>query len=329
LEKRLPIGSVITSIDGTDTEEYLELNVYPFISASTEWWLKTVGIQGSPAHGVGLLFGSPESEIVLTYKAPGESSEKEIRLTRSLEIPPKEEWIFSENVTPPSFEFKMKDNDIAYFKINTFATPFVRDEFNKVLPEIRNKAKAIIFDVRKNTGGNSSYGWDIGKSFFTEAVIPAKWKTRNLISAYAAWGLFMQDEKYRSHYTGNAWFEQGDFSMVQPADTVSEIPIAVLIGPDAFSAGEDFVVYMKNNPRAVFIGSSTAGSTGQPFMAGLPGGSQLAVTAKRDRLTDGTEFVGYGIKPDIEVENTLESFIEGRDLVLEKALEVLKGKIDK
>jgi C-terminal processing protease CtpA/Prc len=36
--------------------------------------------------------------------------------------------------------------------------------------------------------------------------------------------------------------------------------------------------------------------------------------------------VGYGIKPDIEVKQTLDDYIQKRDPVLQKALEYLKTK---
>ena len=43
-------------------------------------------------------------------------------------------------------------------------------------------------------------------------------------------------------------------------------------------------------------------------------------------LPDGTEFVGVGVQPDVRVAPTRQSVAEGRDVALEKAIEVLKAR---
>jgi C-terminal processing protease CtpA/Prc len=42
-------------------------------------------------------------------------------------------------------------------------------------------------------------------------------------------------------------------------------------------------------------------------------------------MPDGTEFVGVGVQPDVRVERTRQAIAEGRDLVLERAIQVLSG----
>jgi len=46
----------------------------------------------------------------------------------------------------------------------------------------------------------------------------------------------------------------------------------------------------------------------------------MRICTKRDRFANGDEFVGIGIKPDVEVHQTLEDFRAGRDAVLERAI---------
>lgn len=43
--------------------------------------------------------------------------------------------------------------------------------------------------------------------------------------------------------------------------------------------------------------------------------------------TDGREWAGIGITPHVEVHQTQEEILRGRDAVLEKGLEVLRQKI--
>jgi C-terminal processing protease CtpA/Prc len=75
--------------------------------------------------------------------------------------------------------------------------------------------------------------------------------------------------------------------------------------------------------RGEIVGQSTGGSTGQPLVIHLPGGGSARICSKRDRYPDGTEFVGVGVKPDIEIEPTIADFRSGRDAAVERALELM------
>ena len=75
--------------------------------------------------------------------------------------------------------------------------------------------------------------------------------------------------------------------------------------------------------RGKIVGQPTGGSTGQPLVIRLPGGGSARICSKRDRYPDGTEFIGVGVKPDIEIAPTVADVRSGRDVVLEKALRLL------
>ena len=70
----------------------------------------------------------------------------------------------------------------------------------------------------------------------------------------------------------------------------------------------------------ISIGEPTFGSTGQPLMMDLPGGGSARISTKRAFYSDGKEFIGLGVEPDLEVRPTVEAFLSGEDLVLEKAI---------
>ncbi len=108
---------------------------------------------------------------------------------------------------------------------------------------------------------------------------------------------------------------------MQPSDGPRFLgPLVVLTGPYTFSAAEDFVVPLDYADRAVFVGDTTGGSTGQPLMMLLPGGGSFRVCTKRDRYPDGREFCGFGIAPDTVVLPTVEDVREDRDPVMEAAV---------
>ncbi len=46
-----------------------------------------------------------------------------------------------------------------------------------------------------------------------------------------------------------------------------------------------------------------------------------------DTYPDGRDFVGIGCIPDIEIEPTRQDIAAGRDVVLKKAIDVLKQQI--
>jgi len=80
---------------------------------------------------------------------------------------------------------------------------------------------------------------------------------------------------------------------------------------------------MQQMPQVTTMGTMTAGSTGQPLILRLPHGIVAGITTKRDMTPEGEDFVGVGLAPDVEVLDSAESIAEGRDLVLERAVEHL------
>ncbi|MBK7124056.1 MAG: hypothetical protein IPH68_15480 [Chitinophagaceae bacterium] len=62
-------------------------------------------------------------------------------------------------------------------------------------------------------------------------------------------------------------------------------------------------------------------------MLSLPGGGLARICTKQDTYPDGREFVGYGIKPDIEVKPTLNDYIQKTDPVMAKAIDYLEQQL--
>jgi len=88
------------------------------------------------------------------------------------------------------------------------------------------------------------------------------------------------------------------------------------------SACEDFVEPFKTSGRALLVGETTNGSSGQPYLFDFGNGMSFRVSSKRYYLPDGSAFEGVGMKPDVEVKPTLEDWKAGRDPVFEKAIEL-------
>jgi C-terminal processing protease CtpA/Prc len=205
------------------------------------------------------------------------------------------------------------------------------------------KAKALIIDLRYNTGGNTGIGKEIFKHLTNDSILfGSKSVSRNHIPTYKAWGKFQKvKDATKSEWSRKALLSYQDkfyYEFPYQADTISNddlrslknsrlvVPTVILIGHNTASAAEDFLIYADNQKHITKIGEPTFGSTGQPFMFDLPNGGSARVCTKKDTYPNGKEFVGVGIQPDILVKKDLKDFIENKDPVLEKAIEYLSQK---
>jgi C-terminal processing protease CtpA/Prc len=59
-----------------------------------------------------------------------------------------------------------------------------------------------------------------------------------------------------------------------------------------------------------------------PYLYDFHNGMTLKISVKRQYFPDGSEFEGVGIRPDIEVRPSIDDLKNGRDPILEKALEL-------
>jgi len=135
--------------------------------------------------------------------------------------------------------------------------------------------------------------------------------------------------KYEDYLTGKMWDNiSADTIINDNKDKKITVPTVVLTSSITESAAEDFLIYLSNIDNIITIGQKTNGSSGESIYFILPGGGLGSVCAKRDTYPDGKDFVGYGIKPDIEIKITVESYIAGKDIVLEKGIEILKKEIE-
>jgi len=75
---------------------------------------------------------------------------------------------------------------------------------------------------------------------------------------------------------------------------------------------------------AEIVGQPTAGANGNVTAMGLPGGFQVMWTGMKVVKHDGSQQHMIGILPTVPAVRTIEGVREGRDEVLEKALEVVK-----
>ena len=103
-----------------------------------------------------------------------------------------------------------------------------------------------------------------------------------------------------------------------PEEPLINANIIYLINHKTASAAETFLYFLKELNNATFIGQQTAGTTGTMTNFTLRGGYSVSFTGMLTREHDGKLF--HGIKPSIEVKNSIEGLKQGKDEVLEKAI---------
>ena len=216
--------------------------------------------------------------------------------------------------SPSSSIFKVIGDGIVLVSLNSFGSDRVAELYLRDFPEI-SKAKAIIFDVRKNGGGSGSVGFKILSTLVDKPFLYAQSHTRDYKPYSRAQGQVVRK------FT----FPQGSVSPDLKNQFNGEV--VVLTSAMSFSAAEDFVVAFKQMKRGLVIGEATAGSTGQPLGFSLPGGGSARVCTKEDTFADGTKFIGIGVKPDLEAHQTVADFRANKDTVLAFALDTLKKKL--
>ena len=296
IEPQLKPGLELTHINGRPISEILENDIYPYVANSTT--------QNRNRHAFRRLIQLQEGSDAKVHFRGIDGKPLEFTLSCL-------KWKFAK---APLFEYYELGEDIAYVVLNSFSSSEIISRFKMEFDKISN-SKGLIIDVRNNNGGSTSNGYGIISYLINKPLLGSHWKTPQYIAAFKAW------EKEQS------WYEEDESRIESVEENPYLKPIIVLTGAGTISAAEDFVVALHASNRVTIIGEKTAGTTGQPLLIGLPQGGKARICTKHDMYPDGREFVGVGIIPDIEVYPTQESIAEGKDVVLEKAIEVLAKEV--
>ena len=104
-------------------------------------------------------------------------------------------------------------------------------------------------------------------------------------------------------------------------------PIVILQDARTASAAEDFIQALLDAGRVTLVGSTSAGSSGQPYFEDFGNGMKFRVSAKAERFPDGSQFEGIGILPHHRVHPTISSLKTGKDPVCQKGIGIMKQQL--
>ena len=102
--------------------------------------------------------------------------------------------------------------------------------------------------------------------------------------------------------------------------------VIILVNEQTQSSAEYTAMAIRTAPRAVVMGSQTAGADGDISYVPFPGGFYSPFSGLGIFYPDGKETQGIGIVPDIFVYPTQQGIAAGKDEVLEKAKAYIRNK---
>jgi len=229
----------------------------------------------------------------------------------------------------------LRHGEVAYLRLPSFRDSAHEERALRLIAGYR-RARTLVIDVRGNSGG-------VTPSRLIGALMDRPWRgmaeaTPERIGTVHAYAQLLEMaeagaasaprvpvEELASLERFRAWdrFQLLIPAVVHPARTGAYTGRVILLTDGGcVSACEDFLIPFKNSGRGTLVGTTTDGSTGQPYILNLLDGIQAYIGSKRVYFPDCGPFEGKGIAPDHEVAMTQQDLRNGRDPVLEYAKEL-------
>ena len=191
-----------------------------------------------------------------------------------------------------TFESHALPDGAGYIKFNEFLDPVsIIPQFDAAMRSFA-KAPGVILDLRGNPGG-------IG------------------IMAMGIAGFFVKKEGQK---LGEMKMRDGTLKFVIfPRPETYDGPLAILVDAGSASTTEILAQGLRDLGRARIFGTRTAGAALPSDIVRLPNGDGFQFAQASYTSVKGTVLEGAGVTPDVEVRQTEEATVAGRDLFVEAA----------
>ncbi len=238
---------------------------------------------------VSMMKGKPGTKVDLT-------------IVRSNRKEPLKITIKREEITLNTVKSRKIGDDIGYIRLTMFDDKTAND-FKTHLEELEAKdIKGLVIDLRNNPGGSLRECVKIADQLLGKQVVVYT-KTRD----------------------GKEEFLNSDAKKV-------DYPFVILVNKGSASASEILTGATKDTESGVIIGTTTFGKGLVQAVRELSDGTGFKLTISQYFTPDGNYIHGKGIEPDIVIELPEElknkvDLSDEEDVQLQKALEIIKGKI--
>ncbi|WP_028376773.1 S41 family peptidase [Leeuwenhoekiella sp. MAR_2009_132] len=195
--------------------------------------------------------------------------------------------------------YRILDGNIGYINLQ-----MLTDSQIPKLKELLKDTKGIIIDIRRRPFG---FFYNSLGSYFVSKPTP-----------------FVKVTYGNINNPGEFNF-QNDYEILPSSETY-EGKLVVLLNEDTQSSSEWATMAFKVGNNTTLIGSHTAGADGDISDLNLPFEITTYFSGIGVYYPDGRETQRIGILPDIEVKPSIEGIRQGRDELLEKAIEVINNE---
>ena len=225
------------------------------------------------------------------------NNNKKVKLIIIRDNKEKEITLSTSKITMPTVSSKIidKENNIGYINITIFST-VTEKQFKEELEKLeKKKIKALIIDVRNNSGGYLNVVTNITSMFLEKGKI-----------------IYQLKDDTKTTKIKDKTKEQRDY------------PIAVLTNRASASASEILAGALKESYDAIVVGTNTYGKGTVQKTKKLQDGSMIKYTIQKWLTPKGIWVEDIGVSPTeyIEFDNTKVT-----DNQLDKSIELIKGKI--
>jgi carboxyl-terminal processing protease len=236
-------------------------------------------IKGSNANNASLgLRGKPGTTVRLNISRAGETGTREVPVNREL-------------IKLDSVKARMLEPGYGYIRVSTFQEDTGRSlvrEVTALSASQRGKLRGLVLDLRSNPGGLLESAFQIADAFLDSGVIVS---TRG---------------------------RMGDSNIIlraTPGDILNGAPIIVLVDVGSASASEVVAGALKDQKRALLMGSRTFGKGSVQKVFPMARGDGIKLTISRYFTPNGKSIQANGITPDVIVTGTANKGLREQDLV--------------
>ena len=192
--------------------------------------------------------------------------------------------------------YKLLEGNIGYITLE-----FIKKEDIPAIKETFKNTKGIIIDIRNYPF--TFVPFSLGSYFVSSSTPFVKFTNFNLDNP-------------------------GEFTFTEPLEIPEEKEtykgkLVVLVNEITQSQAEYTAMAFRAGDNTTIVGSTTAGGDGNVSSIYLPGGLLTNISGIGVYYPDGAETQRVGIIPDVEVKPTIEGIKQGRDELLEKAIEII------
>ncbi|HSH03475.1 MAG TPA: S41 family peptidase [Anaerolineae bacterium] len=232
--------------------------------------------------------GERGTEVVLSVIHPGESEPVDVVVERG-------------NILLPSVTSRIVAEEpvVGYIDLDRFSGESGNEVKEAIEGLLAEGAEAIILDLRNNGGGLLDAAVSVSDHFLDEVPV-----------------LYQQSRG------------QGEQTFFTTDETIAgDVPLLVLVNQGTASAAEIVAGALMDHERARLLGAQTFGKGSVQLVYDLSDGSSVHITAAKWLTPNRQQIDQQGLVPDEAITITQEDVDNGRDPVLERAIEIFANEL--